>query len=283
MRPKLFEKFNPGIGATEEFSLRVSVATLVRVLFKNPRDGDSMLALERKATLHKAENERIIEVKCQPFGGAIRILDLKRIQELIGDFHFDNERSRSEQDFRIFIRPTDWPVVREFCIQHLMQDGDPILETDPGRELAEEFADALKIKLKPDQYIHKPEATVVEDNPAATENIHAEEFLTARVYRIFEATITDSSLALAMITNNESLSDANLQELVRQNEQSGGKGRANAILAIPIKRITDFYLAVSPQERNLPVSFEKNRLGETVPVVLKGIAIPKYQRLIEYQ
>src|ERR1700690_705437 len=108
MRPKLFEKFNPGIGATEELSLRVSVATLVRVLFRNPRDGDLMLALERKATLHKAENERIVEVKCQPFGGAIRILDLKRIQGLIGDFHFDSERSRSEQDFRIFIGPSEW-------------------------------------------------------------------------------------------------------------------------------------------------------------------------------
>ena len=283
MRPKLFEKFNPGIGATEELSLRVSVATLVRVLFRNPRDGDLMLALERKATLRKAETGRIVEVKSQPFGGAIRILDLKRIQELIGDFHFDSERSRSEQDFRIFIRPSDWPVVREFCIRHLRQDGDPILETDPGRELAEEFADALKINLKPDQYIQKPAATVIEDNPAPTENIHAEGSLTARVYRVFEATITDSSLALAMITNSERLSDADLQELVRQDAQSGGKGRANAILAVPIKRISDYYLAMSPKERNLPVLFEKNRLAEIVPVVLEGIAIPKYQRSIEDQ
>jgi hypothetical protein len=283
MRPKLFEKFNPGIGATKELSLRVSVATLVRVLFKNPRDGDLMLALERKATLREAENGRIVEVKSQPFGGAIRILDLKRIQELIGDFHFDSERSRSEQDFRIFIRPSDWPIVREFCTQHLTQVGDPILETDPGRELAEEFADALKVKLKPDQYIQKPAATVVEDNPAPTENVHAHGFLTARVYRVFEATITDSSLALAMITNSESLSDADLQELVRQDAQSGGKGRANAILAVPIKRISDFYLAVSPKERNLAVLFEKNRLTETAATVLESIPVPKYQRLIEGQ
>jgi len=275
--------FNRGIGATEELSLRVSVATLVRVLLENPRDGDLMLALERKATLHKAENERIVEVKCQPFGGAIRILDLERTQELIGDFHFDSERSRSEQDFRIFIQPADWLVVREFCVQHLTQDGNPILETDPGRELAEEFADALKIKLKSVQYIQKPVATVVEDNPAATENIHAEGALTARVYRVFEATITDSSLALAMITNSEALSDADLQGFVRQDAQSGGKGRANAILTVPIKRINDFYLAMSPKERDRPVPFEKNRLAETVPVVLEGIAIPKYQRLIEYQ
>ena len=35
-----------GVGATENLGLRVSVATLVRVLFENPRDGELMLALE---------------------------------------------------------------------------------------------------------------------------------------------------------------------------------------------------------------------------------------------
>ncbi len=42
----------PGLsGAAGELSLRVSVATLVRVLFEHPRDGEWMLALERKATV----------------------------------------------------------------------------------------------------------------------------------------------------------------------------------------------------------------------------------------
>ncbi|HEU0296785.1 MAG TPA: hypothetical protein VFR47_28870, partial [Anaerolineales bacterium] len=124
-----------GVGATKDLSLRVSVATLVRVLFEHPRAGESMLALERKATLRETENGRIVEVKSQPFGGAVRILDLMKLRDLIGDFHFDSERSRSEQDFRIFIRPSDWSVVREFCIQHFSRIDDPILETDPTREL----------------------------------------------------------------------------------------------------------------------------------------------------
>ena len=42
-----------GVGATDELSLRVSVATLVRVLFKNPRVDELMLALELKATLRR--------------------------------------------------------------------------------------------------------------------------------------------------------------------------------------------------------------------------------------
>src|SRR3990170_5941352 len=119
-----------GVGATEDLNLRLSVATLARVLFENPRDGELMLALERKATLHEAENGRVIEVKSQPFGGAIRIRDLRTLRDLIGDFHFDSERSRSEQDFRIFIRPSDWETVREFCIQRFSVADDPILETD---------------------------------------------------------------------------------------------------------------------------------------------------------
>jgi hypothetical protein len=38
-------------GAAGKLSLRVSVATLVRVLFEHPLDGELMLALERKATV----------------------------------------------------------------------------------------------------------------------------------------------------------------------------------------------------------------------------------------
>ena len=268
-----------GVGATENLNLRVSVATLVRVLFENPRGGNLMLALERKATLREAESGRFVEVKSQPFGGAIRILDLRALRDRIRDFHFDSERSRSEQDFRIFIQPSAWETVREFCIEHFSRVDSPVLETDPGRELAEEFADALKINLRQDQYIQKPVAIVVEDDPAPTENIHAKGILTVRVYRIFEATISDPSLAHTIMINSESLSHQDLCDLALEDAQNGGKGRANAILALQMKLISNVYLAMSPKERHAPILFEKNLLDETVPAVLDGITIPKYQRL----
>jgi hypothetical protein len=268
-------KHNPGIGATDEMSLRVSIATLVRVIFKHPTNDELMLALERKATLYKGE----VEVKSQPFGGAIRILDLNALHDLIGDFHFDSERSRGEQDFRIFIRPSDWSVVREFCVEQFDRADDLNLETGPDRELAEEFADALKINLKPDQYIQKPVATLFEDEPAPTQNIHAKDIPTVRVYRIHEACISDYSLAHTMMKNNESLSHQDLCNLALEDARNGGKGRSNAILALPLKRITDTYLAITPEARNVPIIFENNRLDETVPAVLDGITVPKYQRL----
>ena len=264
-----------GVGATEDLNLRVSAATLVRVLFKNPRDGNLMLALERKATLREAEKERLVEVKSQPFGGAIRVLDLRALRERIGDFHFDSERSRSEQDFRIFIRPSAWGRVRELCIEHFSRADSPILEIDPGRELAEEFADALKISLRQDQYIHKPAATVVEDDPAPTGNIHAQGMLTARVYRIFEAAIFDPSLAHTIMTNSEALSHQDLCDLALEDAQNGGKGRANAVLALPMKLIRAVYSAMPPEERYAPIYFENNLLDGTVPAVLDGITIPK--------
>ena len=268
-------KHNPGIGATPDLSLRVSVATLVRVVFKHPLNGEWMLALERKASLH---NDKV-EIKSQPFGGAIRILDLDAIRDLIGDFHFDSERSRSEQDFRLFIRPSSWFVLREFCIQHLSRVDDPIIETDPTRELVEEFADALKINLKPEQYVSKPVATVVEDEATPTENINAGGIPTVRVYRIFEATIPDPSLKDTMLKNSESISHEDLCELALKDAQNGGKGRANAILTLPLKRITTVYLATPPKERNAPILFKENRLDETVSAVLDGIPVPKYQRI----
>ena len=270
---------NPGIGATKELSLRVSVATLVRVLFKNPNDGDRMLALERKATLHGSENGRVVEIKCQPFGGAIRIRDLSIMRTVIDDFHFDSEGSRSEQDFRIFIRPLDWEIVREFCIEHLSRVDDPVLEADPTRDLAEVFAEALKINLKPHQCIQKPVATIVENEAAPTENIRAGGIPTVRVYRIFEAAILESSLAYTIMKNSESISREDLCALAFEDAQKGGKGRASAILALPLKHISDHYLAITPDQRNMPILFDKNQLEETVPAVLEGIIMPKYQRL----
>src|SRR6185503_3274843 len=146
------------------------------------------------------------EVKSQPFGGAIRIRDLTALHDLVGNFHFDSEDSLSEQDFRIFIRPSNWSAVREFCIQHLSVVDDPILETDPTRELVEEFDDALKLNLQPGQYVSRSVGTVVENEAAPTENIHARGIPTVRVYRIFESHITDASLTDTMLKNSESIS-----------------------------------------------------------------------------
>jgi hypothetical protein len=268
-----------GIGPTGELSLRVSVASLVRVLFTNPRDGIAMLALERKATLDETAQGPLVEVHAQPFGGAVRIIDVKALQELIGAVHFDSERSRSEGDFRLFIQPSSWPRVRGMCMEHLSRDHDPVLDSDPSRELAEEFFDALQIDLLPGQYVSQASGMLVEEQPSPTENPRARGYPTARIYRIFEARITDPALGQALIDNSEGVSDQALRERAMMDVHSSGRGRANAVLALPLGALSAFYGDLLPHERNHPVIFDRHQLDETVAAVLEGIWVPKYQRL----
>jgi hypothetical protein len=91
--------------------------------------------------------------------------------------------------------------------------------------------------------------------------------------------ITDSSLAQAMQATSENLSDQDLSRLALQDAQNGGRGWANSILAVPLKRISEAYLALPPEERNAPIMFEENLLDETVAAVLEGISVPRYRRV----
>jgi hypothetical protein len=273
---------DPGIGATDELSLRVSVAALVRVLFEDPHNGDLMLALERRATLHTTPTGQVFEIKSQPFGGALRIQEIEPLQNLIGDFRFDSEGSRSVRDFRIFIRPSAWEALRAFCVGQLLQPNDPVLESDPTRELAEEVADTLGINLKRDQYVFHAVGTLVEDEPSATDNISARGYPTARIYRIFEARILDSSLASVMIKNSKDCSDQYLKELALQDFHKDRHGTANAVVTLPWKEINAFYLTTPLEERNKPIWFHSHQLDETVAAVLEGVSVPKYRSVEEY-
>jgi hypothetical protein len=268
-----------GIGPTDELNLRVSVGALVRVLFADPRDGEILLALERKATLLKSEDGYSVEVKSQPFGGALRLLDPSALQKRVGDFHFDSEPSRAEQDFRIFVRPSHWESAQEFCLEHIRRPDTSVLEADPTRELAEEFADALRIDLEPNQYTVQAVGTIIEGHPSSTEFIHAKGYPTVRIYRIFETRILDSSLASALIRNSETRSDSELCEIALEDARQGGLGRANAVLTLPLNQLNAAYLSVPLESRNTSIWFQEHQLDATVAAVLEDVTVSKYHRL----
>ena len=275
MRNKLDHTF--GVGPTRELSLRVSVAVLARVLFRHPTKGIWMLALEKKATLVNHGEEKIVEIKAQPFGGAVRISDLQAFQKMVGKFHFDSSRSRKERDFRIFIKPSGWPALEEFCLKHLKDFQDTVLENDPARELIEEFEDSLSIKLRHDQFTSEPAGIIVEESPAPTENARARGYPTVRVYHVFETILTDPTLAKLIVLESNQIVDKALSELVHKDALSGGKGRANAILAMPLKRVEDYYAALSLDERNKSVFIDGHLMAETIPAILEGIEVPRYR------
>lgn len=270
--------FATRVGATNELSLRVSVATLVRVLFEHPDDGKIMLALERRASVYSTEAGLVVRVKSQPFGGAIHIYDLRKLQQSIGDFHFDSDEARLEQDFRIFIRPSAWETVRGLCLRHIRQPDDPVLEFDPRRELLEEFADTMDVNLQSDQYSYQAIGTVVENDPSPTENISARGYPTARIYRIFETRVLDPWLAETMTRSSEGCAEQDLRKRALEDFQKDGPGRANTVLALPLDQIRSAYFSVASEVRNAPILFQTHTLDETVAAILDDVSVPKYQR-----
>ena len=256
--------------------LRVSVATFNRVLFTHPQDGNLMLALERQATVRKDGSLRI---RAQPFGGGIHILNPTPLQRIIGKIQFDSERSRHQQDFRILIPPSQWELIKQYCLQHLADEEDLELETLPHRELTEEFTDTINVHLNPSQYTVQPMGFVIENSPVRTDNAYADGQLTVHLYRVFEVQIVDVTLCMVMQSINQLYSDQEIGERARKDFEEGGRGRANTILTLPLDQVTESYLALPPERRYGRITMEGHELDETVLAILPDIDVPQYERL----
>lgn len=267
-----------GTGATAELSLRVSVAALVKVLFQSPEDGRTMLALERIATLRQSGGRPQVTVIAQPLGGAVRLLDPLALKKRIGNFHYDSEESREEEDFRIQIHPASWEAIKDICRRHFDGTSTGILDFSPQRELAEEFEDALRIKLHSDQYQFNQQGLVLENIATETTNVHAERNPTVRVYFVFEAWIFDREIISMMLASSRACSDGDLEQAAWKDVQQGGKGRANAILVKELDDLMSFYRSIPVLQRGDPVLLEGHRLDETVTALLDELDSPKYRR-----
>jgi hypothetical protein len=259
-----------------EETLRVSVAILNRVLFPNPRNGISMLALERKAVGLKDGSTR---TWAQPFGGAVRIVDGAPLESLIGPIRFDSERSKLESDFRILIDPTQWEALKAYCCRALADPENHELESSPHRELAEEFEEALGMELQEDQYTSRPSGFVIEDRPTPTGNSRARGLPTVRLYRIFEVQIVDQALCETMLASSERYTEEELEALAQQHLQNGERGSAHSVLALPLQAITDAWLAYPPDLRYRNIRVDDHELDESVLAVLEDIQVSQYERV----
>jgi hypothetical protein len=265
---------SPGIGATGELNLRVSVATLVRVVFTTEQNVQ-MLVLERKGIF--LPRDGTVMVKAQPFGGAVRIHDLARLKEIVGDFRFDSERSQAERDFRIFVQPSAWEELKQFCLDQFQASKEAVFETSAERELEEELHDSLSIHIHPDQYVYHPLWSVVENDPAPTSNIHAEHQPTVRMYRVFEAQIIDPALWRLVMMNSNSLSDQDLKDQAMADKENGGKGRANACSVVPMKAIRHYYSSLSFDEHDTRVLHQGTIMEGNICALLEDGVSPKYR------
>jgi hypothetical protein len=252
--------------------LRLSVATYNQVVFPHPENGATMLALERKATVLKNGS---VSVLAQPFGGGVRIIDSHSLEDILGKIEFDSERSERDQDFRILIQPFQWEAVKEYCLLHLDNPNDPEIESAPERELVEEFAETMGVKLKRIQYAVEPMGFVIEDNPVRTENWYARGFPTMRVYRIYKVEIVDGILCQNLVDTSQQVSDDALGERALGN----GTGRANTVLALPLDRVRKAFLTIPPEKRFNKIEVDHHKLDESVLVVLEDIEVSQYLKL----
>ena len=266
-----------GMRTANELNLRVSVGVLVRVLFENPENGRMMIALERTATLREIDDRYEVLVKVKPFGGGVWLSDPKTLKGLIGNFQYDSERSRQEEDFRIYIKPPAWDKIKDVCIEHFKDPGKRIIDSSPDRELAEEFEDSLGMRITKDQYDLKQISLIFEDLPSETNNLRAQGYPTVRGYYIFEALIKSSEIIRMMLSSNQNYSNKNLQEMVWKDVEQGGKGRANAILTLYLDELKDLYSSIPIEKRINPVYIGEHQLDGNVPAIMTEFDHPKYK------
>ena len=237
-----------------------------------------MLILERAATLLNAIDPDSAVVRVKPFGGAVRILDEQALRQHIGDFEFDSQHSQSEQDFRILVPATAWEKVKQFCLRRLAKPDDAVIETSPQRELAEEFMDALHMPLEPGQVHLRTAGFVVENEPVPTANLYSGGVPTVRIFCIFEATILDSSISTALLENSSRYSDLDLQAMAAADAARGGKGRANATLALPLPAVIHSYLKIPLLQRSRPLTVEGHLFDTSVLALLENVDAPQFER-----
>ncbi len=272
-------KHNIGIGLTDELSLRVSVGALVKVLLENPENGQTMLVLERIATLREINGKPEVIVKAKPFGGGVQITNQQALTEHIGNFNYDSEKSLEENDFRILVHPNSWEKIKDICKEHFQDKEKGIIDTSPDRELAEEFEDSLKIKITPNIYNLKSNGIVIENLPTKTDNVRGQSISTVRIYFLYEAEIISPEIIEVMLMNSKQYSDRDLQNFAFEDYKNAGKGRANAILTLDLNEIMKKYKSLSIERLNNPVSIEKYKLDSNVLAILNGIDHPKYQHI----
>ena len=252
--------------------LRVSVATYNQLVFPHPEDGRTMLALERKATVLQ---DGSVYVRAQPFGGGVKILNPNPLEELIGEIQFDSDRSKQEQDFRILIQPAQWEAVKHYCLLHLQDPNDPEIESAPDRELVEEFEETMGVALTRSHYAAESLGFVVEDTPVWTENWYARGFPTVRVYRIYNVMIQDAELCKLVLDISQRVSDEELGKRALEN----GRRRANSVIALPLERVRESFLALPAEKRFAKIEVDHHKLDESVLAVLGDVDVPQYQRI----
>lgn len=257
----------PQVGATEELSLRVSTAVLTKTTFRHPESGESMLVLERKAVAESTSGGFKEKLQAQPLGGASRLVDPAALGRLVDQFNYDSAESKSEGDFRIQIKPGDWPRVRDFCVKHFMDPSTGAIEANPERELAEELGDSLGVEVNPTDYSTRNLGIVLRGG-TSTDRVGVSGQHTVRAFNIYHVEITGPTLIAKILENSSAVSDQSLINHARAKAAaSGKKGKATALLALPLSHVVDAFAARDLKGEWPSITVAGHIIADNVPAI----------------
>jgi hypothetical protein len=62
--------------------------------------------------------------------------------------------------------------------------------------------------------------------------------------------------------------------------ENGGRGRKNSILTLPLQKVVDSWLALSPRMRYTKIRVDRHELDESLLAVLGDVNVPQYKRQV---
>lgn len=80
-----------------------------------------------------------------------------------------------------------------------------------------------------------------------------------------------SEIITMILANNGRCSDKDLQKMAWKDARQGGRGRANAILALGLDDLKDVYRSIPMDRRGGPIRVEGHQLNENVLAILDGV------------
>jgi hypothetical protein len=261
----------PGVGATAEFSLRVSTAVLGRVHLKHPATGEEMLVLERKCSAEIKDNGELKTIlNCQPLGGASVLKNPQALAVLIDGFNYDTEKSKKEGDFRIQARPADWPRIRDFCVENFSNPALGAVEVGIQRELQEELQEALSIDVNPAAYKSRNTGIVIQQEAAQSERLGVSGAPTCRVFNVHDVEITDEALIRALLHSSASVSNEYLITAAHEKAAASPKHQAKVTAMLTLPRAEVEAAFAQANDASQSVKLRGYKLIATVGASLKA-------------
>lgn len=242
-----------GIGKTDDLTLRVSAACLTLMILQ--RESEEMALFERVIRL---DDKGVLTTQLQPIGGATGIIDCYGLEAACGTYNFDSIAAAKESDLRIFIRPSQWALMRAFLESELIGVNTGVVESTPLREIREEVGELLGMYIDSSSFSTTRIGCHFQDLPR--ESVRKDGAETVRVFAIDEVRLSNPDL-IAQIevycTSHDFTSQ--LAELNRRSLK-----KSSGLCLMPLKDVVTAVSRCPEEDREKPIPLGELLLANNV-------------------